>query len=82
MHMHRSLKGSWALAAGLNRRYHEGGEIVMSEYRFHCEDCDKEFAKSLHMSERDHDAVVCPHCGSRRVQQLVTSFSAVTPKKS
>jgi putative FmdB family regulatory protein len=54
----------------------------MSEYRFHCEDCDKEFTKSLHMSERDQDSVVCPHCGSKRVQQLVTSFSAVTAKKS
>jgi putative FmdB family regulatory protein len=54
----------------------------MSEYMFHCEDCDKEFTKSLHMSERDSDAVVCPHCGSKRVHQLVTSFSAVTAKKS
>ena len=54
----------------------------MSEYMFHCEDCNKEFTRNLHMSERDKDAVKCPHCGSERVGQLVTSFSAVTSKKS
>jgi DNA-directed RNA polymerase subunit RPC12/RpoP len=26
--------------------------------------------------------VVCPHCGSKRVTQGVTAFSAVTSKKS
>ena len=54
----------------------------MSEYMFHCEDCDKEFTRNLHISERDRGTVKCPQCGSERVQQLVTAFSAVTQKKS
>lgn len=54
----------------------------MSEYVFHCEDCGKEFTRTLHISERDKGEVACPHCGSKRVGQMVTSFSAVTAKKS
>jgi len=64
------------------RRYHAGGRTAMSEYVFHCEDCGKEFTRTLHISERDKGEVACPHCGSKRVGQMVTSFSAVTAKKS
>ncbi len=59
-----------------------GGETAMSEYIFHCEDCQKEFTRTLHMSDREKDDVTCPHCGSKQVAQLVTAFSAVTSKKS
>ena len=54
----------------------------MSEYVFFCEDCKKEFTQHLHISEREHGAVTCPHCRSTNVHQLVTAFSAVTSKKS
>ncbi len=54
----------------------------MSQYVFHCRDCNKEFTLTLHMSDRDKDEVVCPQCGGKRVEQLVTAFSAVTSKKS
>ena len=54
----------------------------MSQYTFHCQDCNKEFTQQLHITERDSSDVTCPHCGSKRVAQLVTSFSAVTSKKS
>ena len=54
----------------------------MSQYVFHCRACKKEFTQVLHMSDREKDEVVCPHCGSKRVEQLVTTFSAVTSKKS
>lgn len=54
----------------------------MSQYVFFCGDCKKEFTQSLHISERETAKVVCPHCGSKRVEQLVTAFSAVTSKKS
>ena len=58
----------------------------MSEYLYHCEDCDREFALEQHMSEHEagHERGVetCPHCGGNRVHQLVTAFSAVTSKKS
>jgi putative FmdB family regulatory protein len=54
----------------------------MSQYVFQCLDCKKEFTRILHMSDREKDHVVCPHCGSRHVEQLLTAFSAVTSKKS
>jgi putative FmdB family regulatory protein len=55
----------------------------MSNYTFHCQDCNKEFSQSLHMVDVEKGGVAkCPHCGSSRVNQLVSSFSAVTSRKS
>lgn len=54
----------------------------MSQYTFHCGDCNKEFSKTLHISEAEKGGITCPQCGSKNVNQLVTAFSAVTSKKS
>jgi putative FmdB family regulatory protein len=54
----------------------------MSQYVFLCLDCNKEFTQALHMSDREKSQVVCPQCGSKRVEQLVSAFSAVTSRKS
>jgi putative FmdB family regulatory protein len=54
----------------------------MSQYVFHCEDCNKEFTQALHMSDVEKSNVKCPHCGSEKVHQLVSAFSAVTARKS
>lgn len=54
----------------------------MSQYTFHCQDCDKEFTRQLHPSDVDKAPVACPHCGSKRVHQLVSAFSAVTQKRA
>lgn len=55
----------------------------MCEYMFHCDDCGKEFTQTLHMVDREKETkVTCPNCGSQRVGQLVTTFSALTDKKS
>ncbi len=54
----------------------------MSHYIFQCLDCNKEFTQTLHMADREKIEVTCPHCGGKRVEQLVTAFSAVTSKKS
>ena len=54
----------------------------MCEYVFFCEDCNREFTQSLHMSEREKGQVACPYCKGEHVHQVVTSFSAVTSKKS
>jgi putative FmdB family regulatory protein len=58
------------------------GNNAMSQYVFHCADCNKEFSMSLHISDAEKGGVSCPHCGSKNVSQLVTAFSAVTSKKS
>jgi putative FmdB family regulatory protein len=55
---------------------------LMSQYVFHCQDCNQEFTQSLHMSDVEKGAVTCPHCGGTRVHQLVAAFTAVTSKKS
>jgi hypothetical protein len=34
------------------------------------------------MAEHDKGGVTCPHCGSKKVEQAVTAFAAVTSKKS
>jgi len=59
-----------------------GWSTAMSQYVFQCRECNKEFTQALRMSEREKAQVKCPHCGSQRVEQLVTAFSAMTSKKS
>ncbi len=54
----------------------------MSQYVFLCQDCNQEFTQTLHMAELKKGGVTCPHCGGKRVNQVVTAFSAVTSKKS
>ena len=54
----------------------------MSQYIYHCWDCKKEFTHQHHMADAAKVQIVCPHCGSKRVHQLVSAFSAVTEKKS
>jgi putative FmdB family regulatory protein len=54
----------------------------MSQYLYHCQDCDKEFTQQHHISDVEKAEATCPHCGSKRVHQLVAAFSAVTSKKS
>jgi putative FmdB family regulatory protein len=58
------------------------GVATMSQYVYHCEDCDKEFTHQHHISDADKAEVKCPHCHGTRVHQLVSAFSAVTSKKS
>ena len=54
----------------------------MPHYVFLCQNCDKEFTRILHISELEEGGIKCPHCGSKKVQQQVAAFSAVTSKKS
>ena len=54
----------------------------MSQYVFHCQDCNKEFTQTLHIAELEKGGVACPLCGGKRVTQVVTAFSAVTSRKS
>ena len=54
----------------------------MSQYAYHCEDCSKEFTQQHHISDVEKAEIKCPNCGGKNVHQLVSSFSAVTSKKS
>jgi putative FmdB family regulatory protein len=55
---------------------------IMSQYVFHCQDCDKEFTLQQHPSDIEKTEIRCPNCNSKNVHQLVSAFSAVTAKKS
>ena len=54
----------------------------MSQYVFTCRACKKQFTQILRISERENSKVACPHCGGKRVEQVMTAFSAVTSRKS
>ncbi len=54
----------------------------MPQYEFTCKGCGKPFSKTLTLSEYEKGKLTCPKCGSRRIEQQVSSFFAVTSKKS
>ena len=54
----------------------------MPHYVFLCKSCNKEFTRILPISELEKGGIKCLHCGSKKVQQQVAAFSAVTSKKS
>ena len=54
----------------------------MPHYEFFCNACKKTFEKILTMAEHDAEMTTCPHCGSRKVEQRWSAFSAVTSRKS
>lgn len=54
----------------------------MPMYSFLCKDCNKTFTLTLRMAELEAGGIKCPECGSDKVEQQVTGFSAVTSKKS
>lgn len=54
----------------------------MPSYEYHCQTCDHEFV--VYMSFKEHDAteVRCPQCQGTEIKQVLSSFVAVTSKKS
>jgi putative FmdB family regulatory protein len=54
----------------------------MPEYSYTCEACGKDFSVTLGIKEHDTAKVVCPGCSSPKVRQKITTFSAITKKKS
>lgn len=52
----------------------------MPTYEYRCLECDEDFEISCHMAERDEKAV-CPNCGSRKVEAVLTS-SFMSPRPS
>ncbi|MCI0354456.1 MAG: zinc ribbon domain-containing protein [Acidobacteria bacterium] len=54
----------------------------MPHYEYFCQDCKKKFSKVLTLAEYGKGKIVCPHCGSSKVEQSYSSFFAITSKKS
>jgi putative FmdB family regulatory protein len=54
----------------------------MPHYEFFCHNCKTFFAKILSLVDCEEGGVLCPHCGSKNVEQRWSAFSAITSKKS
>jgi putative FmdB family regulatory protein len=54
----------------------------MPTYEYHCEKCGEAFARVEHMEEHSQGRPTCPHCKSRRVEQVFTVPAVSTSKKS
>ncbi len=57
-------------------------QVSMPHYEFFCQECKKLFDKILSLVDYEEGEVLCPHCGSKRVEQRWSAFSAITSKKS
>ena len=54
----------------------------MPHYEFFCHGCKKTFSKVLTLAQYERGKLICPHCGSRRLEQNWSAFYAITSKKS
>jgi putative FmdB family regulatory protein len=63
------------------RRTQEGGH-VMPLYDYKCLKCGKECLLALTLKEHESKVATCPSCGSKELEQLITSFIARTSSKS
>ena len=56
--------------------------VAMPHYEFLCHNCHKFFDKILALVDYEEGEIICPHCGSKNVEQRWSAFSAITSKKS
>ena len=54
----------------------------MPHYEFYCRECKKSFSQVLKLVDYVEGDIVCPHCGSKEVEQRWSAFYAITSKKS
>ncbi len=54
----------------------------MPQYEFFCHACKKTFSKILALVDYEEGEIICPHCGSKEVEQPWSAFSAMTSTKS
>lgn len=54
----------------------------MPIYEYECRSCGKVFSAALSLREHDAKNVVCPGCGSNKVEQLISAFIAKTDRKT
>jgi len=56
--------------------------IAMPMYDYKCLDCGKESLIAMTLKEHESGTVTCHACGSKKMDQMITSFIARTTKKS
>jgi putative FmdB family regulatory protein len=54
----------------------------MPQYEYACKGCKKTFSLIMTLPQYEKRKVACPKCKSKKVEQKVATFFAVTSKKS
>lgn len=54
----------------------------MPSYDYRCTECNRKFSLTMTVAEYEKKKVKCPKCGSKKVEQRLATFYAVTSKKS
>jgi len=54
----------------------------MPSYEFICKDCNKTYLSLMTLADYEKGDFACPQCKGKNVEQKLTSFFAVTSKKS
>jgi len=54
----------------------------MPVYEFICQKCDHDFSLVISLSEYEKKKFMCPKCNSKKVKRQISSFEAITSKKS
>lgn len=54
----------------------------MPTYEYRCLECHEVFERYEGMAEHEKAHPKCPRCGSKKVEQQISSFYAKTRKKS
>ena len=57
-------------------------EEKMPLYEYECHNCKKIFTAVLSLREHERKETVCPGCGSKEVEQLMSAFVAHTASKT
>jgi putative FmdB family regulatory protein len=54
----------------------------MPMYEFYCQDCQKEVSVVLTLKEREEGTAICPKCGGKQLEPVLSAFYAKTSRKS
>ena len=56
--------------------------VTVPIYSFHCKESKKSYTLTIPLAEYEKGKFACPKCKSRKVEQRVAAFFAVSAKKS
>lgn len=54
----------------------------MPVYQFACKECKKAFTLTIGLAQYEKGKFTCPKCKSKKVEQRLAAFYAVTSKKA